>query len=331
MRLRRDVPVLVLEPGLVQIGIDPVSAVRVSELHPAAQEALLAADGGRTLTARPPLGVDKQVWSLLLDDLRTAGIAIDHIAPPLPAGQGEATVWEVLDPQFGRERVRARMTRKVGIIGLGPTGLTLAAGLAAAGVGTLILNDDAPVRSVDVGAAGYRWSDVGMPRTLAAARVIHDVAPGIATTDNGTDPDLVISVDQDVPDLVRAATLLVHGIRHLSIVVGFSQIVVGPLTQTTGPCLHCVYLHQSDDDPRWPQVVDATQAQPERPQRAESGPVSGVAGNLAAAWVLGELDGRKQSDGTAWKIPATDAIPRSWIWPIHPHCGCTHLRKNQPQ
>ena len=328
MQLRPGLRVLPLSSGEVQVGMDPRWAVRVTGLTEAETDALCAARGA-PLPGAAPRGVPTLRWAELREDLRTAGLAHDGPRrPPLAAGEADARAWGLLDPtRPGRERVEARHGRDVVVAGLGPTGLSVAVALAAAGVGTVTVDDDRPVRSVDVGPGGYRWTDVGTPRARSAARVLHDAVPTVATTvppGSVGDPDLVVLVDSDAADPFRAAPLVSRGVPHLSVVVGEAGARVGPLVAASGgPCLRCLDLHRTDDDPRWTELVTQLCAAG-GPGTAEVGVVAGLAGHLAAALALSCLDGDSRPVPTTWEIALPDPLPQARTWTVHPACACAH-------
>ncbi|MDR3069243.1 MAG: hypothetical protein LBU50_07055, partial [Cellulomonas sp.] len=197
MGLLSGLRVLPLPSGEIQIGLDPRWAVRITGLTEAETTALCAAARGAPLPGAAPHGVASSRWTALRKDLRTAGLTHDGPRrPPLATGEADARAWELLEPhRSGRNRVEARRRRSVVVLGLGPTGLSTAVALTAAGVGTVAVDDDRPVRSVDVGPGGYRWTDVGTRRAPAAARALHDVSPAVTTTAPVGDPDLVVLVD----------------------------------------------------------------------------------------------------------------------------------------
>ncbi len=326
MGLRAGLRVLPLPSGDVQIGLDPRWAVRVAGLTEAETAALCAAARGAPLPGAAPHGVSAPRWAALREDLRTAGLTHDGPRrPPLAAGEADAQAWELLEPhRSGRNRVEARRRRSVVVLGLGPTGLSTAVALTTAGVGTVAVDDDRPVRSVDVGPGGYRWTEVGARRAPSAARALHDVSPAVTTTAPLGDPDLVVLVDSDAADPLRAATLVSRGVPHLSVVVGPAGARVGPLVAGPGgPCLRCLDLHRSEDDPRWTELVTRASAL-DGPGVAEVGVVAGLAGHLAAALVITHLDGDHRPVSTTWEIALPDLVPRAQTWTSHPACACAH-------
>ncbi len=216
-----------------------------------------------------------------------------------------------------------RGDRTVAVLGLGPTGLGLAVGLAAAGVGTVLLDDARPVRSVDVGVSGYRWADVGSVREQVGARILRDVAPHVATSAERR-ADVVVLVEDGASDPVRAPVLLSRGTPHLSVVVREASTVVGPfVVPGTGPCLRCLDLHRGDTDPAWPTTSDQLR---DGATADEPGVVATVCAGVGTAAVLAHLDGASGwAPGVTLEVAWPDAVPRRRVWAVHPECGCTAL------
>ncbi len=292
----------------VQVGTDPRWAVRLTHLAPDEVEALVT---------RHELDLPR--LDALADELDLAGLAV---ADGTPDGAPDALALGLLRPDDDpAARSRHRAASCVGVVGLGPTGLGVAAGLAAAGVGTVLLDDERSVRAVDVGASGYRWSDVGLPRERAATRLLRDVFPTV-DVDGPATPDVLVVVEGAAADPARAERLLSLGVTHLSVVVREGDTVVGPLVMPgAGACLRCLDLHRADLDPAWPLVL----SQLVGTDAVEPGPVASVAAGLAVAALLAAVDGRPTTPGLTWEIALPDAVPRERTWPTHPRCGCTEL------
>ncbi|ROS31360.1 ThiF family adenylyltransferase [Cellulomonas sp. PhB150] len=328
MRLREGLRVVRRSDTEVQVGTDPRWAVRVTDLTPDEVVALLAADGtpgpsgsDGSSTARRALPAHTPRLRAICDQLVAAQLAEPASEGRSVRGTGtaDAHAWDLQDGSGGA-RLAARGRQVVGVLGLGPTGTTAAVTLAAAGVGTVLVDDARPVRSTDVGASGYRWSDVGRRRDTVVARMVRDAAPRVAV-ESVQVPDLVVVVEHGATDPVRAADVLATGVPHLSVVVREADVVVGPLVvDGDGPCLRCLDLHRTDADPAWPVVAQGLS----RPARDgdEVGVLAGVAGATAAAAALAYLD-RREPLAATYEIGLPDALPRRRDWAVHPTCGCT--------
>lgn len=344
MRLRPGLRVVRRGPSEVQVGVDPRWAVRLVDLGPGEPELLLALDRGGDLghLARDAgrHGVSAARARELADALRSARVTCDgarRSGPPLrPGASAEVEAWTLLrDDADGTAQVRARAGRSVGVVGLGRTGLGAALTLAASGVGTVLLDDDSWVTSLDVGASGYRVGDVGGPRLAAAARALRDIAPEVEVSlPPGQRPDVILHVARGAADPATGVALVASGATHLSVVLREADATVGPFVMPgAGPCLRCLDLHRTDVDDAWPTVAAQLVSAPPRgtPPAGEPGVLAGVCAALAAAEVLAHLDGRTpRTRGATVEVAMPDVLPLTRKWEVHPHCGCTSLPPASP-
>lgn len=245
----------------------------------------------------------------------------------------DAQVWSVVRREAGDgwDLLAARTARRVEIHGGGRLGTTLAATLAAAGVGSVRVRDTAPTRPRDLAPTGPFPDDLGGSRERAAHAAVSRVTgsgPAARATSRPPDegpsadrpaghrPDLVVLIDHGVADAPRADPLLAADIPYLSLVAGEASVVVGPLVVPGhGPCLRCLDLHRTDHDPVWPRLLTQVLSGPLR--HAHPGTVgaqetasAGLAASLAALQVLGHLDGphrdRQGSDERGSGVPSPD-------------------------
>ncbi|GEK23575.1 thiamine biosynthesis protein ThiF [Cellulomonas xylanilytica] len=330
MRLRAGLRVLRRTDTEVQVGTDHRWAVRLPGLTRAEVALLRSVDARTDLSPVERLAagrdVDPDRVRALVDVLVEARLTVD--GPPRSLLRGpaavDAAVWSLLRADGdGEGVVRARGERVVAVLGLGPTGLGITVGLAAAGVGTLLVEDDRPVRSADVGLCGYRWADAGSVRGHVTARLLRDVAPHVSTTSD-RNPDVVVLVEDGVADPGRGPVLVAGGTVHLGVVVREADTVVGPfVVPGAGPCLRCLDLHRADADPSWPAVAAQLHA---GGVADESGQVAAVCAGLGTAAVLAHLDRVPGlAPGTTFEVALPDAVPRRRTWAVHPECGCTAL------
>ena len=340
MRLRTGLRLLWRSPDEVQIGTDPRWAIRLTGLT-TGEIGLLRelADGvaGRGLGSRATaLGVSAPRLEALGRELARAQVTVPEdarwqlAAGSLPAASGpDAAAWtRLLAGGEGARLVAARRDRTVGLIGAGRLGLSAAVTLAAAGVGTVLVEDEVHVSPADLGVGGYTVRDLESPRHAAAARVLRTVAPAVGTrAAAGTRPDVVVVVEHGAADAHRARLLMTAGVVHLSVVVREADVVIGPLVVPgSSACLRCLDLHRTDADDRWPAVATQLAGQSGRPRGGEESVLAAIAGALAAGQVLAELDGTgARTRGAALEVALPDAVPRLRRWPVHPSCGCTGL------
>lgn len=325
MRLRGGLPVLWRGLTQLQIGMDPRWSVAVGDLSPAAARALAGLPPGsdvRVLRARlTAAGTTPEEAEAVVEHLHRAALVVDGSEPR--ATTPDDLAWSYIDGEGAGRAARAPSTVRVD--GLGRLGLRVAAALATAGVGTLDLVDAEPVAPGDVEAGGYGTQDVGLPRTTAAARVIHDAVPTARLTRPAQHPSLVVLVEQHVADPERHRELLADDVPHLSVLLREASVLVGPLVRPgRGPCLRCVELHRSDHDDRWPAVAAQLVATRAPVVGAEEVTLAAVGAGLAAAQCLAHLDGRATvRPGTAWEVRVPEVVPRRVTWSTHPECGCT--------
>lgn len=331
MRLRPGAHVLWRGPGSSQVYTDPSLAVVLAELTHEEQQFLDSlereASHRAVLERAQELGLSHARARELLAALETCGALETARDPGLDhAGLGaEVDHWSRLLRSDAHEMLLARRGATVAVLGLDRLGLLLAAGLAAAGVGTLLLADRARVRRQDVGLGGYALRDVGRQREDTARALLHLDHPQVRTSaPPRTRPDLVVLVEHDVSNPVRLRPLVREDIAHLLVVERELDVVVGPLvTPGQGPCGRCVELHRTDEDERWP--VLATQLLGRR-AAGMSAAAAMAAAAAAAGQVLAHLDGRPVvTAGAALLLDPRLASPRTRPWPVHPQCGCTGL------
>lgn len=320
MQLRAGLRVLRSGTREVQIGTDPRWAVRVRGLSAKQCEVLLRA-GDRPLAGLLP----EQV----LDRLREVGLLRRRprrSTPVPPAMVPDAWAYALAGDGDPGPLLRRRARAVVGITGLGRCGAQVAVTLAAAGIGTVLLDDDGPVRPSDVGTL-LEPQEVGVPRSQAVTRLLGRLSPATRTSRTGSrPPQTVVSVSAGATDPALAIDLLAADVPHLPVVVREGDALVGPfVVPDEPPCLRCVDLHRVAADPAWPRVlVELTGP------RATSGGVPAalatVAAGLAAADVLRLVDGeRPHLCGRQYEVPVPSLEPRSRAWAAHPDCGCAAL------
>ncbi|MFP5333876.1 MAG: thiamine biosynthesis protein ThiF [Actinomycetes bacterium] len=344
LRLRPGLYQAWRRPGRLQIGLDARHGVVLDGLEAADERLVTALAEGTTLPRLLRLAARLQVPEQRVHDLLAELRAARALAAPptvrsrlarLPDVSRrrlapDATVLGVAHPDGdGWHVLAARRTRCVGVVGAGRTGLAVATGVAAAGVGCVLVDDASPVRAGDVAPGGYTGEDVGRPRDVAARDVLARCCPDTRTAARGrVRPDVLVLVGHGVLDPSRADALLREDVAHLAVTWGEAGVVVGPfVVPGRSSCLRCQHLHRTDRDPEWPRLVAqlvgrrAVDVPP-----AEEGSLAALAAALATVQVLTHLDGGV--------VPATDAtlevgLPEAAIavraWPAHPRCGCVRL------
>lgn len=334
MRPRPDLTILQLTDDEVQIGIDPRWAIRVNSLTTSQMTALLALNGNPPVTAPLIAELGKPLQSTLA----RAGILLTDGGPEAgwqDQGNPDARAWAHLDPEArGTDKIARRGSRSIGIMGLGRSGLRIAQGLATAGVGRLILDDDDPVRHTDLSLGGHSARSAGVPRRISATQLLTDNAPA-STAFNAvplhagtplTELEIIVVVAHGALDPATMWRLMAEGVPHLPVVWAEAGVCVGPLVLPgSTPCLQCVDLARRDADPAWP-LITAQLAASAKSNCVEESMLSSIASALVVSQVLGLLDGRQPSCvGATVDLDLPDAQHRFQSWAPHPECGCLGL------
>ena len=150
-------------------------------------------------------------------------------------------------------------------------------------------------------------------------------AEGVLAESDLSAPDLAVVVAGWVISPEDHGSWLRRDIPHLPVVIGDAGVTVGPLVEPgSGPCLYCVQLTRTDDDPAWPAI--ATQLW-SRPTPELSRPAIAETAAFIARRVRERLtDGAGQS--LSWRVAAAaaDVTPRSWM--RHATCRCATPAEN---
>ena len=336
----------------LQLGLDPELALVFRGVDPARAAFLTLLDGTRsraqTISAASTYGLGATEAGELLDLLAAGGALVDagadrrpmanlsaaerdRLAPDLAAwslGAGGAGGPDASSRTLGRRR-RAVIT----VDGAGRVGATLVGLLAAAGIGTLAVTDDRPMRSFDIAPGGAGTESISEPRGEAAMLAARQTAPATRSgLPKGRPPDLyVLCPDGAYVDPSTRDRLLVEGTAHLLAHTYERVGVVGPLVLPgRTPCLHCLDLHRVDRDRDWP-VVSAQLANPARR-------LAGVAAAAACDVVLATAVAAHAALAVLARVDDPDDPPelagallelrppagrlRRRVWGPHPSCGC---------
>jgi bacteriocin biosynthesis cyclodehydratase domain-containing protein len=248
-------------------------------------------------------------------------LAPDHASLSLLAG-GVGAHAGAADEVLDRRRAAA-----VVVHGGGRVGTTLAALVAAAGVGHVHVVDRGAVRPADLAPGGLTVADLHRLRGSAAADVVRRGAPEAQTRPlaPGRPPDVVLLASARPVDTDLTAMLHRAALPHLVVGVRETTAVVGPLVLPgRTSCLRCADLHRSDRDPAWPMLAAQLSGRPP-PTQPEPCDVAlaALAAALGALQCLTYLDGEAATcrGGTLeFALPGGRLRRRSW--PAHPRCDC---------
>lgn len=222
----------------------------------------------------------------------------------------------------------------VAVHGLGRVGAQAALRLAAAGIGTVVPVDPAPVRHEDTGPGGYRDEEVGARRQDAVVGAIRLLAPSAGTVPAPyrTGPDLALVAPGERPPTELLAELTERAVPHLLVEVCEDRAVLGPLVVPgRTPCHRCRDLAVADRDPLWPRALAGLAGDGATGRPACDGTLAALAASHAVLHALAFLDGqRPPSIGATWEFALPYALPERFPLAAHPGCGCTPPTAQSP-
>ncbi|HLS49718.1 MAG TPA: hypothetical protein VK024_06960 [Actinomycetaceae bacterium] len=328
MRIRSGLSVLWRRPGESQIGIEATSAIVLSGLSAAEQQWLDLLERDRTedqlLAAARDLGIEGSRAAELLGELEARGLIARQLPDPLLDRHGlsaEEDFWQRFSGRASSVIARRR-ARVVAVMGLGRIGAMLACGLAASGVGTILVADRRQVGRGDVGVGAYAPHDVGRPREDRVRALLRSQHEQVAiSAPPRTRPDLVVMCIQDVAEPQRIRPLMREDVPHLVISQHELSALVGPLVVPgMTPCVQCIEMRRAEADSCWPAI--ATQLLGARERRLPAA-VAVTAAGFGLTEVLAFLDHREVTTaGRSLVVTGTSGGPRGVEWQFHPRCGC---------
>ncbi|MGH8776930.1 MAG: ThiF family adenylyltransferase [Jiangellaceae bacterium] len=317
------------DDSTVQIGLDPARAVVVGGMGPVETTVLRAIDGVRDeaalRNAAQWAGGDAAVADRLISILGSAGVLVDGdratAADPDDALTPDRAVLGLLttDPDGGAMAMGSRQRATVVVRGCGRVGSVVAGLLGAAGVGQVLVDDDAPVTAADLAPGGHGPDDIGRPR----ARAVEARLAASTEDDQPQEPDLVVLAPSTGSARYDAAMLLRAGVTHLVALVVETTGIVGPLVLPgRSSCLRCHDLHRTARDPVWPRILAQADRSPPDVTACDV-TLATQAAATAAQQVLAHLDGFVPAtvDGTV-EICLPYGLARRRRWHPHPACGC---------
>jgi bacteriocin biosynthesis cyclodehydratase domain-containing protein len=254
-----------------------------------------------------------------------AGRPDPRIAPPSPRLAGQLTSLAVRHGEAAAHLLNARRYATVEVTGRSRLVPSIAAVVAAAGVGHVHCAVDGSTRLHHAVPGGATPADESAPLAVAGEAAVRRAAPDTRTGPLGPDEraDLtILATEAPVPE-DRLVALHAAGAPYLAVSLGTDSGVVGPLVLPgSTSCLRCADLHRSDRDPAW----NALSVQLTIDRRG--GPAADVAvattiAGVAAQQALAFLDGEATAtmDGTL-ELHLPDWRLRRRSWPIHPQCTC---------
>lgn len=225
-----------------------------------------------------------------------------------------------LDPALA---LKVRRNSRIFIDSMAPIGLTLARGLGAAGVGTILTDDQARIQPSDTGALGYSAQGLGDPRAAHAKQLLADqisIQQHSRVTRSLDKVDIAILCTTDVLNPKTSQRWLSRDIPHLmvrfdEIGVEISHLVIPGLT----PCLNCVELRRLESDSTWAEV--ATQLDYLERDLGDAASIL-FASSIALSRTLKRLDQPLSEQAqTSIRLDYGRSVRESQI--AHSACGCS--------
>ena len=231
------------------------------------------------------------------------------------------------------ERVLAmRGLRKVFIDDLAGAGLTLALGLAAAGVGKIFTTDNSSVQVENLGPSGYVQQLLGRPKidavnSLLAASPNQSEAILIDenVSRNFDAVDCAILIGQQVIQPKRYARWLNRDIPHLAITFSSHRVFISPMILASqSACLLCLEHFKANEDSRWPIIASQLIG---RKQKFDDAASSMFGAGLALQKCLATLDAWagfqiESKNSTGYELDLETGEVTAVTWPVADGCDC---------
>lgn len=264
-----------INPGLARLYLDGKTRqygyrnpLVLHELSPSAQRALDYLEEGiadQQLTLLPKMAsADPAEVADLVSRLGGYLSQTSSMLPELDEAFVQARFKEILrlfastslDPALA---MKVRKRARVFLNSLSPFGFTLAKGLAEAGVGTLITDDQTRLSKLDFGPLGYPAPLAGRPRATAARDLLEgeiEIQHHSRITASYDRMDVAVLIGTDVLNPRLYQRWLSRDIPHMKVLfdeqgVEISHLVIPGIT----PCLGCLELARLTQDSRWQLVA----------------------------------------------------------------------------
>jgi hypothetical protein len=249
------------------------------------------------------------------------------------------------DPDGARRVLARRRLAGVQVRGGGRVGAQVAALLAAAGVGRVVVDDAGITGPGDLAPGGLGRADLGRPRAVAAMAALNRVTPApVPSSDVASPyrPDLLVLAPVGLPVVRPDESLALErgGVAHLLAGVRETTGVVGPLVVPgSTPCLHCQHLSRFAADSAWPLLALQLARRAQAGLDACDVTLATLVGALATAQVLAFLDAghaRAAATAPADTAPADTTAPAETTpadtadWPPMGPAGASHSAPSPP-
>ena len=248
----------------------------------------------------------------------------------LKVGAGVPLVWRspsclqfgVDQPLVVLDEVDAGTERMIAALvpGISPSGFDMMArslGLETDAAGELLQRLE-PVLESETATDEFRVAVAGDGPLADELRRVLDAEGALAAPDERA-PSLAVIVAGWVISPEDHGSWLRRDIPHLPVVIGDGGVTVGPLVDPgSGPCLYCVQLTRTDDDPAWPAI--ATQL-----WNRQAPAMTALAISEAAAFAARRVLERRAAGGEkalSWRLATADGAVSPRAWTRHAACRC---------
>jgi bacteriocin biosynthesis cyclodehydratase domain-containing protein len=345
------------DPATLQLGLDPSHSVVLSGVESADTALLDLLDGSRELdevgAEATRRGHDASRVGPLIATLREAAALDDATVRRYPS-EGRLSP-DLLSlslthraPGAAVGVMKRRESTTVEVAGAGRVGATVAALLAAAGIGRLEVNDPGPLRAADLSPGGVRACGSRLnSRARAARMVLGNAGERIATEQVGFDApddarigmspaDVVVVLAPPTSVLPPEWLAAVRHHPHLPVVIRETTAVIGPFVLPgRTPCLRCLELTRGDRDPAWPALAAQLIGHAHGVEPCDIA-LASAAASIVALHVLAAVDGPvldgppldaaadplPPSVGGVLELSLRDLRLRRRTLTAHPGCGC---------
>jgi bacteriocin biosynthesis cyclodehydratase domain-containing protein len=276
-------------------------------------------------------GVSPDVPPRVLNTLSGAQVLDDAAFAGLPLGEDDRQRLEpdllslsLRHPEPGASAriLHMRQQASVAVHGTARVGATIAALLAAAGLGALVCIDREPLRAADLAPGGVTRIRTGTRGSSIAARVAatsRTLRVGVEEREPATLAVLSPAGSASLPELLAGVRRGPHLLAHVTETTG----IVGPLViPGRTPCLRCVALARGERDPLWPSIAAQLLGDGSVPEACDITLATLVAA-LAAMQVLAFVDGeRPTAYAGILEYDLGSCTLRRRTVAAHPACGC---------
>ena len=231
----------------------------------------------------------------------------------------------------GEQVLIERGLRKISIDHLGGAGLSLALGLASAGIGQIYSADSSKVMPEDLGPTGYPTQLLGHSK-INALNLLLAASPNQARIhamplkEHQLDQiECAVLVGHQVVAPVLYSTWMNRDVPHLAITAGAESVSVSPIIlpgQT--PCLLCLEQSRATADPSWPAVASQLVG---RKHRFDDSTAQFFAAGLALQKILQLIDtvsgfGQVGENRVGYELNRSSGELVEISWPVSPKCSC---------